>query len=103
MADTITEAHKTLDPKTAVMWTAGRSLELWAGMKMAGETDRPLERAIAGAVAVQLAITGWMLLHRSNPDAKLPSIDAVQRRDIFGLLSTYVLRSAIVEIGRAHV
>lgn len=99
MADAITEAHRTLDPKTAVLWTAGRTLEIWAGMRIAGETDRVLERAIAGSVAVQAMITGWMLFHQNRPDVQLPSIEAIQRRDLFGMIATYILRSAIVGTG----
>lgn len=97
--DAITAAHRSGDLKTAFLWTAGRTLELWAGMRMAGEEHKVFERALAGSVAVQAVITGWMLYAKNRPDVKLPSIEAIQRRDLFGLAATYVLRSTIVGIG----
>ena len=99
--DAITAAHRSGDLRTAFLWTAGRTLELWAGMKMAGEKDRVIERALAGSVAVQAVITGWMLYAKNRPDVKLPSIEAVQRRDLFGMVATYILRSTIVGVGMA--
>lgn len=97
--DKITAAHRSGDLGTALLWSAGRTLELWAGMKMAGEEDRTFARAVAGSLAVQAVISGWMFYAKNRPDVKLPSIEAVQRRDLFGMVATYVLRSTIVGVG----
>lgn len=97
MADPITETYRGSDAfKNAVLWTIGRTAELYAGMTIAGETDRVFQRAVAGSLAVQAFVSGWMFFTKNSPDIKLPSVDAVQSRDILGMLATFVIRSTLI-------
>ena len=100
MADPITETYRGSDAfRNAVLWTIGRTAELYAGMMLAGEKDKVLQRAVAGSLAVQAFVSSWMFLTRNNPDIKLPSVKAVQERDYFGMFATFVLRSTLVAGG----
>lgn len=100
MADPITDSYRSENAfRNAVLWTIGRTAELYAGMMLAGEKDRLLQRAIAGSLAVQAFVSSWMFFTRNNPDIKLPSAEAVQNRDILGMFATYVIRSTLVGTG----
>ena len=96
MADPISDTYRGSDAfKNAVLWTIGRTAELYAGMTIAGEKDRVFQRAVAGSLAVQAFVSGWMFFTKNNPNIKLPSIEAVQNRGIMGMLATFVIRSTI--------
>lgn len=100
MADPISDTYRGSDAfRNAVLWTIGRTAELYAGMTIAGEKDRVFQRAVAGSLAVQAFVSGWMFLTKNNPNIKLPSIEAVQNRDIIGMLATFVIRSTLVAGG----
>lgn len=93
----ITEAYLQGDKlKTAFLWTAGRTLELWIAMKIAGQEDRLLERSLVGSLSVQAFVSGWMWFSEKNNGVKLPSEVAVEKMDPIGMLATATARAVII-------
>jgi len=93
----ITETYLQGDKfKTALLWTAGRTLELWLAMKIAGQEDRLWERSLAGSLSVQAFVSGWMYLSEKNNGVKLPSETAVEKMDPIGMLATATARAIII-------
>ena len=96
----ITETYLQGDKfKTALLWTAGRTLELWLAMKIAGQEDRLLERSLAGSLSVQAFVSGWMFLSEKTNGAKIPSEIAIENRDPLGLLATTTARAVLIGTG----
>jgi len=94
----ITPATEMRDPATILLWSAGRALEIWAGMRIAGEKDRTVMRAIAGSVAVQAGIWAWSKMG-DNMNKALPSIEAVQKHKIVDMFLSYLMRAGIMAGG----
>jgi hypothetical protein len=82
-----------------VKWTGSRAVLLGLGMYMLGEDKDLVKRAVAGSLAVQAFVMGWTMLTKHQLRATLPSVDAVEKKDVFGVLSTYTTRSLMVGIG----
>ena len=82
----------------SVGWTLKRALLLGLGMALFGERKRLVRKALAGSIAVQTFVMAWAA---TNPpgDASLPSGAAVLTNNAASILSTYLLRSAIVGTG----
>lgn len=96
----ITEAYLQGDKlRTAFLWTAGRTLELWIAMKIAGQEDRLLERSLVGSLSVQAFVSGWMWFSEKNNGVKLPSEIAVEKMDPMGILATATARAVIIGAG----
>lgn len=94
----ITPAVEMRDPTTVLLWSAGRAVEIWAGMRIAGEKDRTVMRAIAGSVAVQAGIWFWSKMG-DNMNKALPSIEAVQKNKIVDMFLSYLMRAGIMAGG----
>jgi hypothetical protein len=96
----ITETYLQGDKfKTALLWTAGRTLELWLAMKIAGQEDRLLERSLAGSLSVQAFVSGWMFLSEKINGAKIPSEIAIENRDPLEMLATTTARAVLIGTG----
>jgi hypothetical protein len=67
-------------------------------MKIAGEKDRLVKRALVGSAAVQAAIFLWSKIE-GNMDKPLPSIKAVAEKDLLRMAATYLMRSGVVYAG----
>jgi hypothetical protein len=67
-------------------------------MRIAGEKDRPVMRAIAGSVAVQAGIWLWSKMG-DNMNKSLPSIEAVQQNKIVEMFLSYIMRAGIMAGG----
>lgn len=94
----ITPAVEMRDPATMLLWSAGRALEIWVGMRIAGQKDRTVMRAIAGSVAVQAGIWAWSTVG-DNMNKALPSIEAVQKHKIIDMFLSYLMRAGIMAGG----
>lgn len=94
----ITPSTSLRDPGTMFLWSAGRALEFWAGMKIAGQKDRVVKRALVGSASVQLAIYLWSKVD-GNLEKPLPSIKAINETNIPGMILTYLVRSGVVYAG----
>lgn len=91
----ITPATEMRDPATMLLWSVGRAVEIWAGIRIAGQNDRPVMRAIAGSVAVQAGIWLWSKMG-DNMDKALPSIEAVRQAKIVDMFLSYLMRAGIM-------
>jgi hypothetical protein len=94
----ITPAVEMQNPTTVLLWSVGRAVEIWAGMRIAGENDRPVMRAIAGSVAVQAGIWLWSKMG-DNMNKALPSIEAVQKNKVIDMFLSYLMRAGIMAGG----
>jgi len=99
MADPITPQTSLQNPQTVLLWSAGRALEIWAGMRIAGQTDRPVARAIWASGAVQLAIYIWANMKEGNRVEELPSIKAVRQGNLLEMWYSYLMRAGIMAAG----
>ena len=99
MADPITPQTSLQNPQTVLLWSAGRALEIWAGMRIAGQTDRPVARAIWASGAVQLAIFLWANMKEGNKVEALPSIQAVRENKLIDMFLSYLMRAGIMAGG----
>jgi len=97
--DPITPQTSLQNPQTVLLWSAGRALEIWAGMRIAGQADRPVARALWASGAVQLAIYLWANMKEGNKVEALPSIQAVRENKIFDMFMSYLLRAGIMAGG----
>jgi len=94
----ITPATEMRDPATMLLWSAGRAVEIWAGIRIAGQNDRPVMRAVAGSVAVQAGIWAWSKMG-DNMNKALPSIEAVQKNKLVDMFLSYLMRAGIMAGG----
>lgn len=94
----ITPAVEMRDPVTMLLWSVGRAVEIWAGIRIAGQNDRPVMRAVAGSVAVQAGIWLWSKMG-DNMNKALPSIEAVQQNKIVDMFLSYLMRAGIMAGG----
>ena len=100
MADQpITPQTSLQNPTTVLLWSAGRALEIWAGMRIAGQKDRPVARAIWASLAVQGAIYVWANLKEGNKVSELPSILAVRENKLVDMFLSYLMRAGIMAGG----
>jgi len=99
MADAITPQTSLQNPQTVLLWSAGRALEIWAGMRIAGEKDRPVARALWASGAVQLAIYLWANMKEGNKVEALPSIQAVRENKLIDMFLSYLMRAGIMAGG----
>lgn len=95
----ITPATEMRDPATMLLWSAGRAVEIWAGMRIIGENDRPVQRAIAGSLAVQAGIWVWSKMRQGNENEPLPSIEAVRQNKLVDMFLSYLMRAGIMAGG----
>jgi len=94
----ITPATEMRDPATMLLWSVGRAVEIWAGIRIAGQNDRPVMRAVAGSVAVQAGIWAWSKMG-DNMNKALPSIEAVQKNKLVDMFLSYLMRAGIMAGG----
>lgn len=68
-------------------------------MRIAGQKDRPVARAIWASLAVQGAIYIWANLKEGNKVSELPSILAVRENKLVDMFLSYLMRAGIMAGG----
>lgn len=81
------------DLKSTALWTIGRTTGMYGALKIAGQNDQTLKRAIVGAVAVQLFVSIWNLI---SAKAVIPSDIAVRAKDPIGIFATATARAVLI-------
>lgn len=83
----------TADLKSTALWAVGRTAGMYGALKIVGQNDQALKRAIVGAIAVQLFVSLWNLF---SAKAVIPSDVAVQTKDPIAILATATARAVLI-------
>lgn len=79
----------------SLVYFAGRTAMMYGGLRVVG-AKQPLKKAVAGSLAVQAFVVGWLATHGN---AQLPSGLAVKDGHPASIAYTYAGRSAIAALG----
>ena len=76
-------------------WTLRRAAIMWLGMRLAGERQDTVKKALIGSLGVQAMVFGYVALSK---DPTLPSGEAAVEADFISIVTTYMARSAVIAL-----
>ena len=68
---------------------------MWLGMRLAGEREHTVKRALVGSAGVQAMVLGYVALAK---DPTLPSGEAAVESDLTSILATYAARTGVIAL-----
>ncbi len=98
---TAVSARRMLDGEVkgfvgSVGWTLWRSVLIGAGMYLGGEREGLPAKALAGSVAVEAFVIGWVATAPEGKSRILPSYEAVLSGDTSRIFATYLARAGLI-------